>query len=135
MSISSRSLYPHPPPPQIPLPPRHCEFTFWFYRFASSGLIHFMDGVIQYMVPSPTGKPPLWQGNRLGQKGSIWSCRKRVKRPICGRPDRVRNIQMVRNAALRALDRDVCSQVCKGGGIWSVGIGEQAQSESKIIHF
>ena len=77
-----------------------------------------------------SGKPPLWRGNWLGQKGSIWSFWKRVKRPICGIWDRVRNIQMVCTMALRAPDWDVCSQVCKGAGSWSVGIREQAWSKN-----
>ena len=75
-----------------------------------------------------SGKPPLHWGNRLGQKGSI--CRKRVKWPICGRWDRVRNTQAVCTAALCAPDWDMCSQVCKGAGSWSVGIEEQAQSNN-----
>ena len=53
-----------------------------------------------------------------------------MKQPIVGRWDRVRNTQTVCTAALCALDWDVCSQVCKGAGSWSVGIGEQAWGEN-----
>ena len=67
------------------------------------------------------GKTPLRQGNRLGQKGSIWGFWKK-KWPICGRQDRVKTTQTVHTAALRA-QTGTCVHRCArglGAGAWGM---------------
>ena len=68
-------------------------------------------------------KPPHWQANQLGKKGSIWGCQRRVKWLVCGRQERVRPTQTVRATALNAPDWDTSMPVHTRAENWNVGIG------------
>ena len=74
-----------------------------------------------------SGKPPHQWGNQLGQKGNICGCQRSVKWLVCGRQDRVRPTQTVRDTALHAPDWDMCPLVHTGAESLNVRTREKTQ--------
>ena len=58
------------------------------------------------------GNPLKWWGHQMGQKGSIWSCQRRVKQHVCGTRNRVGPIQMVHATTLHTPAWDICLSLC-----------------------